>query len=225
MAATTAEIDFTFVDNPYEHPDEGTVAPLRRGAQGGVIGRPITSKEKKQIRQRARRKLKKVSEEELEILYGKGIDEWDLEELAKGRPRARDGSWKGSPPPYIDRRVHEQIVKRFEELVRGEMNAHTVGALGVLGKILENDEVDDKGKPVVPAGTKLEAAKFLIEHVVGKPKQRTETDISVKLQGILGAAIVNPSQLPGGQPQLTAGFIEVPSWEEDDDDDDDRHGD
>lgn len=220
MAATTAVIDFT--DNPYEHPDEGSVAPQTFGSKGGVIGRPISSKEAKQIRQRARRKRAKLSEEEMALLYGKPIEEWDLEELARGRARASDGTFKGKTPPYIDRRVHEQIVRRFEEIVRTEMNAHTVDALTIIGKILNDQEIDEKGKPRTAAGTKLDAAKFLIEHVIGKPKQRTEVDISAKLQGILGVAIVNPS-VGGAPPRLNPGFIEAPSWEEDDDDDDDRH--
>lgn len=215
-AATATPATFDFREDPYETHD-GTNAPTRFGSRGGVIGRPISSKEAKQIRQRARRKMRKVSDEEMSLLYRKPLEDWDAEELAKGRPRAADGTFKGKAPPYIDRRVHEQIVKRFEEIVREEMNTHTVAALEVIGHILEDDETDDKGKPRTAAGTKLEAAKFLIEHVVGKPKQRMETDISVKLQGVLGMAMVNPS-LEGGAPQLTQGYIEATSWEADDDD-------
>lgn len=221
MPATVAVVDFR--DSPYEDQEEGTHVPLTFGSKGRPIGRPITSKEKKQIRQRARRKMSKVSDEEMEILYGKPLEDWDMEELARGRAKAVDGTFKGKTPRWMDRRLHEQIVKRFEEVVRTEMNAHTVDALTIIGKILKDEEVDEKGKPRTPAGTKLEAAKFLVEHVIGKPKQRTETDISVKLQGILGSAIMNPG-INGGTPQLAQGFIEVPSWEADDDDDDERHG-
>lgn len=213
--ATPATFDFT--EEVYETHD-GTNAPVTFGSRGGVIGRPISSKEAKQIRQRARRKMRKVSDEELTLLYRKPLEDWDLEELARGRPRAVDGTFKGKAPSYIDRRVHEQIVQRFEQIVRDEMNSHTVGALKIIGEILNDDEVDEKGKPRTSPGTKLEAAKFLVEHVLGKPKQRTETDISVKLQAVLGTAMVNPS-LTGGAPQLTQGYIEATSWEDDDDDD------
>lgn len=172
-------------------------------------GRPAKVMSPKQIRARARRKMR-IGEEELATLY-KPLDEWDHEELARGRPRAKDGSFKGGTPKFIDRALHEQIVRRFEEVVKEEMNGHTVQALELIGQILEDDERDERGKPIVAAGTKLDAAKFLIEHVLGKPKQRMETDISVKLQGLLGTVMVNPDQQGGFQP--TQGFIEAESWD------------
>lgn len=214
MTASLAVLDFTN-DDELEDPQPltGSREPVL-GARGGIIGRPITSKNKKQIRQRARRKMK-IAQDEIQLLYeGRGIDTWDAEELARGRPRASDGTFKGKAPAFIDRNLHEQIVKRFEEIVRQEMNAYTVDALRVVGKILDNEEVDDKNKPLVAAGTKLDAAKFLIEHVIGKPKQRMETDISVKLQAILGHAMVNPQA--DGSYGLAQGYIEAESWEDDD---------
>lgn len=215
MTATMAVLDFTN-DDELEDPQPltGSREPVI-GSKGGIIGRPITSRNPKQIRQRARRKMK-VALDEVNLLYEhKPLEEWDAEELARGRPRAVDGTFKGKAPPYIDRTVHEQIVRRFEQIVRQEMNAHTVDALKVIGKVLSSEEVDEKNKPIVSAGTKIDAAKFLIEHVIGKPKQRTETDISVKLQAILGTAMVNPTSDGGFAP--TQGYIEAAAWEDDDD--------
>lgn len=215
MSATIAVFDFREVDDDDPQPLTGSREPVRIGSKGGVIGRPISSKQKKQIRQRARRKMK-LAEDELALLYeDRPISEWDMEELARGRPRAKDGTFKGRTPKFLDRAIHEQIVRRFEEIVREEMNGHTVEALKVIGEILADDETDDKGRPRVAAGTKLQAAQFLIEHVVGKPKQRMETDISVKLQGILGHAMVNPNQAGGFE--LTQGYVEAEAWEDDDD--------
>ena len=224
MPATPATLDFSNDEELEDIDYLGTKAPAKIGSKGGVIGRPITSKEAKQIRQRARRKMQKLSAEEQQALWGRDISDWDLEELARGRPKAKDGTFKGRPPKFLDRQLHEEIMKRFETIVKQEMNTHTVSALEVIGRILDNDETDEKGRPVVPAGTKLDAAKFLVEHAIGKPKQRTETDISLKLQGILGAVMVQPNSDLGGQMELSQGFIDVPSWEADDDDDSDNPG-
>ena len=223
MSASTAIFDFRenrkeITAEPFPTPEYTTGSrdvSHRVKPGGGLRGnRKPTSNEKKQVRRRVRR-IKKVSTEDMMILYdGRTIDMWDHEELARGRPRAADGSFRGKGPAWIDRTLHEDIVRRFETIVREEMNAHTIEALTVLGKVLSDTETDDKGKPIVAAGTKLDAAKFLIEHVVGKPKQRTETDISVKLQGILGHAIVNPNQSGGFQP--TAGYIDAGSHDYDD---------
>lgn len=162
----------------------------------------------KQIRARARR-ASKMLEEDLNELY-KPLEEWDHEELARGRPRAKDGTFKGPTPKYISRELHEETIRRFNKVVKEEMNVHTIEALSVLQSILIDEETDDNGKPRVAAGTKLDAAKFLLEHIVGKPTQRVETDISVKLQGILGAAMVIPGQVdqPALRPVIDAEIVE-----------------
>lgn len=214
MSDMTVTLDFTNADlKPNGKPviDAQGRLPENQG------GRPAKSLNAKQIRARARR-AQAITEAQLEKLY-KPLEEWDAEELARGRPRAKDGSFKGKAPAFIDRALHEQIVRRFEEVVRTKMNESTVDALKYLNQVLANEEVDDRGRPVVSASTKLDATKFLIEHVIGKPKQRTETDISVKLQGILAHAMVNPSQTQSGQFELAQGYIEAQSWEEEEDGD------
>lgn len=155
-------------------------------------GRLMTAK---QVRARTRRTIakgKKVSDEDFEAWCGKPIDEWDIEELARGRARDAGGGFRGMPPKYMPRAVHERIAERFKMLVRDQLNQNSVVALGVIRNLLENEDIDGKGKPLVSASTKLDAAKWLVEHVVGKPVQPTQTDVSVKLQGILGAVMVNP---------------------------------
>lgn len=221
MPATTAIFDFTndaYAEEPL--PLTGTRAPMNIGARGGIIGGPVRSMDPKRIRARARKKMQ-IANDEIALLYGgRGVESWDLEELAAGRPRDVNGKIPGGKPPaWIDRSVHEQIVKRFEEVVRNEMNGYAVGALEVMGKILEDDAVDMKGRPRTGSSTKLDAAKFLIEHVIGKPKVRTETDISVKLQGILGHAMVNPVEGSDFTAKFapTQGYIEAASSEVDDD--------
>lgn len=144
----------------------------------------------KQIRARARRHAK-ISEAELNKLY-KPLEEWDEEELARGRPRAKDGSFKGASPGWISRKMHEDAMARFKGIVEGRMREETVTALGVMHNILDNEDIDEKGRPVVSPSTKLDAAKFLLEHVVGKPTQHAEVDISVRLQALLATATAGP---------------------------------
>lgn len=156
----------------------------------------------KQIRSRARRKMKKndiMSDLEMEYLYKKPVREWDLEELAHGRPRGKNNKFSGGRPGWISASVHEEAMTQYTAAVKTSMRATTVDALGIIKMIINDRNTDDKGKPIVAASTKLEAAKFLIEHVVGKPTQRIENDVSVKLQGILGQVMVNPAELMQGQ--------------------------
>jgi hypothetical protein len=156
-------------------------------------GRLMTGR---QVRSRMRRKIQKgqkVDDETFDAWAGKPIDDWDIEELSRGRPRDARGGFRGKPPKYMPRAVHERIAERFKMLVKEQLNQNAVQALGVVGNLITNTDTDDKGKPLVPASVKLDASKWLVEHVVGKPVQPTQTDVSVKLQGILGAVMVNPT--------------------------------
>jgi hypothetical protein len=134
----------------------------------------------------------------MEHLFNKPIEEWDLDELAHGRPRNEKGTFTGRKPKWINAMVHEQAMERYKTAVKTDMRSTTVDALGVIRWILANDEVDDKGKPIVPVSVKADMSKFLLEHTVGKPKQEVGVDISVKLQNILGAVLVNPGEAAQG---------------------------
>lgn len=197
--ATIMTVDFSNVESLELH---GSGKVRDRGHAPDE--RPRTSEGKlltpKQIRARARRRAKRggrsrmpaVTREEFEALY-KPIEEWDLEELAKGRPRDINGKFTGATPNWITREVHEKAMELFQSAIKGRMGEQSLGALDTISYILENDDVDHRGKPVIPANAKLQAATFLLEHVVGKPKQQIQQDISVKLQAILGSVMVNPN--------------------------------
>lgn len=157
----------------------------------------------KQIRARQRRKRVRgkpdgMTKEETQAFYRKPIEEWDMEELAHGKPRSSNGKFTGRKPTWVTAAVSEEMANRFRTVVKENMNVTTVSALKSLQDIIDNDDVDEKGKPIVPASVKLDATKFLLEHVVGKPTQRVEQDISVKLQGVLAQVMVNPAELATG---------------------------
>jgi hypothetical protein len=181
----------------------------------------------KQIRARARRNggLDNVTMKEREALAGKPMEEWDLEELARGRPRDKNGNFSGRPPTWITREMHEKSIELFKDMVRTDMRSHTKLAMDTLKDILEDNDIDEKGKPTTPASVKVDVAKFLIEHLVGKPTQPVQADINVKLQGILGAVLVQPDQLTGGyMPSSSHREVEGSIVEDDEDEDGGQDG-
>lgn len=167
-------------------------------------------REMKQKRARARRKARHAEAAIAEVY--KPLEEWDEEELARGRPRAEDGSFRGKAPTWISRELHEEILKQFTDATQGELRGLIPKALASIQVILESTELDEKGRAVVPYATKLDAAKWVIEHLVGKPTQRVEADISVKLQAVLASALVNPDS--AGE---LVSAIDAESWEDDED--------
>lgn len=215
MTAKVQEIDFSRAETVVIHP----MGVLRGGRPGLGSPRkdrhlPRTADGKlltaKAIRNRMRRKIKRteiMTEEELAFLYRKPVSEWDLEELARGRPKDAEGHFHGPKPKWITTAMHEESMTRYTAAVKAEMNTTTVDALGIVKWLINDDERDSRGKPLVAPSTKLEAAKFLIEHVVGKPTQRLEQDVSVKLQGILGQVMVNPTEVLNGQQVYELGHL------------------
>lgn len=174
-------------------------------------------KAQKQARARARRSANK-RDEAISQLY-KPLDQWDAEELARGKPRSADGSFRGPAPKWISAAAHEEAIKRFKDLSQSDMRALVPTALDTVKWIMTSEEVDDKDRPLVPAGVKLDAAKWTIEHLVGKPTQRTEMDISVKLQGVLANVMVMVGEGEDGELGGAAGALmpamDVESWDPD----------
>lgn len=148
----------------------------------------------------------------------KPVEEWDDEELARGRPKASDGSFRGSTPQWVSRQIHEEAVKVFTERAQGSLRGLVPMALETIEYIIQNKDTDEDGKPLVPMSTKLDAAKWAVEHLVGKPTQRVQADISVRLQAVLAHALVQPGQ--EGQMGMVPA-IDVESWEQSNEESDD----
>lgn len=159
--------------------------------------------ERKRKRAKLRRKAKKMDIALREL--HKPLPEWDEEELARGRPRAIDGTFRGKAPEWVNSQVVEEAVKRFTDYSSSRMRSLTTQALDLAEQVLQDQSKDKRGRPVVPVSVKWDAAKWLLEQLHGKPTARVEMDLSVRLQAMLGIAMVNPD----GE---TA--IDVPSWEE-----------
>lgn len=162
-------------------------------------------KARKQERTRLRRQLQR-RDAKLSELY-KPIEEWDDEELAKGRPRNLAGDFRGAAPKWVSAQVHEEAVRRFKDISAGEVRGLVPLALDTLRLILEDKELDDRGRYRVPVSTQAEVSKWCVEHLLGKPTQRVEADISVRLKSVLAMAVTNPDG------QLS---IEAESWEAED---------
>ncbi len=228
MAVNPITIDFTNVPDIEQHatgrvPEEVSTAEQWRRDQEGNSLRPKQIRARKR-RLRARGKPDGLTKEEAQAFYHKPIEEWDMEELAHGKPRNASGNFKGRKPSWVTPAVGEEMSKRFKAVIKEHMNVHTVSALEKLGELIENDERDEKGKPIVAPSVQLQAAQFLLEHVVGKPKQEVKSEISVALQGVLAQVMVNPTELATGNympahfPGMTMPLSDGSERTDDDDD-------
>lgn len=130
----------------------------------------------------------------------KPVEEWDFEELALGRCRDATGKIRtGTTPTWIgERAIQDEIKRRLHDKTYSRITNMVPLALKAVQKLIENDDVDDNGKPIVDARTKLAAATFIIERVVGKTPVTLEVSAQEdKVRTALVPAIV----LDDGQPQ------------------------
>jgi hypothetical protein len=182
IAATPLVLDFT--DRLFDE------LPAKPGGVKDPEKRKKMQKSPSQIRARIRRRGT-ATKDELEALY-KPVEEWDEEELARGRPRGPKGTFRGPRPKWITREIHEAALDRFKYIIKADIQAAGPHALAVIRQLMSDTELDNRGKFRTPASTRLQAAQLLLEHAVGKPKVMVETDISVKLQGLMANVMVGP---------------------------------
>lgn len=153
----------------------------------------------------------------MEKLYKKPVEEWDWEELAHGKPRNKDGDFKGNSPKWVTRAVHEEAIRRFNQMLNAKVRVVSSPALDVLMNLMLDQQLvyNDEGEAVryiVPPSVKSQIAQYLVDRVGGKPTQTIESkaDVQVQLQSILAGSVVNPGQV-----------VEIDEVEEEDDNDDD----
>lgn len=170
---------------------------------GYVGGRPKDesklSKKPEQIRNRLRRGKALEADIRLyaEHVWGKPIEDWDMAELAHGRPRNKNGNFAGMAPKWCTRAVQQEAKRRLLTMTMGQLAGHTDIAIKAMKNLIESTEVDDNGKPIVDARTRFAAAAFIIEHVIGKPTAIIQVDQTDEARSAIAAAIV----LDDGQPQ------------------------
>jgi hypothetical protein len=138
------------------------------------------------------RKGSRNIERDLNMMYEKPVEEWDFEELQRGKPRRSDGSFgRGSRPKWVTPAIINQVRARLKEMTRDDLSQHVGAALSCLKELMDDDSCDDNGRPVTPANVKLQAATYVLDQVIGKPTVQVETRTNTVLEGLLARVMIN----------------------------------
>lgn len=156
--------------------------------------RSLLSQDPQNIRKRIRRKNRDQAED-IALLY-KPVEEWDLEELARGMPRNKNGTFVGRRPLWITPKIAAEAKRRLGEEAFSEVAVNVTKAVKVVTDLMQNEDLDEDGYPIVDNRLRLDAAKFVIEHVIGKPKQRVDVGIADSLAEMMADALTNPDGSP-----------------------------
>lgn len=153
-----------------------------------------------------------------EILYKKPIEEWDYEELARGRPRNKAGDFKGPSPKWITPLILKQAQDRLRMLTRQEMSVFAGDAVRVMRDLMTSEETDYDGKPLVSPSVRLQAATYVLDQTVGKATTPVEVTGNVIVESLMAKILVNEDGTPA-HPVIDAEVVEDEEEPEDDDDD------
>jgi len=161
-----------------------------------------------------------------QLIWGKKLEDWDDEELARGRPRNKSGNFTGPAPAWLNEQIQEEVLKRFRKRLREGLGAAALGAVPVLTKIMSDDrQIEDedgnvKGFVVNP-GTRADIAKWLLEEIIGKATTPIDVSGEIKFMGLMANVVVNAdgSNSQGGTGEEYVGEAEEVEPEEDEDDD------
>lgn len=170
------------------------------------------------IRNRLRRRTDAL-DLELEALAEhtgyKPIDQWTFAELAAGKPKNPDGTWRsGKKPTWITNKIQQEIRRRLIEVGHDELAKYLPHAIRCMYLLIQNRDFDAFGRPVVDSGTKLRAAQFIVEQIMGKAKQRVDLGFEQGFRDFLAGALV-----VDGEP---AHPVLQGEWSEENDDDDEE---
>lgn len=141
-------------------------------------------------------RLEEAIARDIELVYQKPVSEWDWEELSHGRPKGSDGTFSGPRPTWITSSVQAEAKRRMRVMTEDQIMVHADAAIKVLNELMTDNDVDDFGKPTTPSAVKLQAAQYVLNHIIGTPKARVEIDTHNPLAELMGGILVNPDGEP-----------------------------
>ncbi|MCF7552216.1 hypothetical protein [Pseudonocardia sp. WMMC193] len=151
-------------------------------------------------RRRAKTKAARADiSDEIEVLYGKPIEDWDDEELVRGRPRDRSGRFLGRRPAWLTPALQAERQRRLRQLMADDLGTFAADALRTIHSVMMDDSRDDEGKPRVPASVRVDAGKYLVDQFMGKATATVDVHAGSQLGELLSGILVNPDGEPSHQ--------------------------
>ena len=173
----------------------------------------MATDERRNARQRARHKIAKTDiSAEIAAIYDKPIEQWDDEEITRGRPRSSDGTFRGRTPSFLTPALQAERQRRLRQLMTNDLGTFAADALRTIHSVMMDNRRDDDGKLVVPASVRVDAAKYLVDQFIGKAKISVDLNEHNPLMELMAGILVNPDGEPSHQ--VIEGKVVEPSVDE-----------
>ncbi len=81
---------------------------------------------------------------EIAAIYDKPIEQWDDEEITRGRPRSSDGTFRGRTPSFLTPALQAERQRRLRQLMTNELGTFAADALRVIHAVVMNTSTDNE---------------------------------------------------------------------------------
>jgi len=144
---------------------------------------------------------------------GLDLDDWDIEELIRGRRRGTDGSFKGRPPVVVPREIHDELAKRVKQDVAHQLRGIAAEYIEpVLRAVMENP--GGIAPEQVPGLTlQLKAAQDLMDRFVVGRQEKVEVSGTLRHETLIQNVTIDRS-LDEESDEIEDAEI-VDEWDED----------
>jgi len=115
------------------------------------------------------------------------VSELDDEELARGYPRADDGTFRGRPPMMIPRAMQDEIMRRLLKRGQEKLKENYLAAMDQMTEVATDRNLD----PAV----RLKAAQYVIERLAGKTPERIHVASEDPVETLFKNILADPSGL------------------------------
>ena len=163
------------------------------------MGKTREEMDRHNARRRAKAKATKGDiSDEIAVIY-KPLEEWDDEELTRGRPRDKNGNFGGHRPSWLTPALQAERQRRLRQLMADELGTFAADALRTIHSVMMDDSRDETGKPNVPASVRVDAGKYLVDQFMGKATATVDVHAGNQLAELLADVMVNPDGEPSHQ--------------------------
>lgn len=129
------------------------------------------------------------------------LDDWDEEELERGRRRDKNGGWTGKPTRLVPTDVHKELIRRKLKEATELLKTAAPEAVRVLMTIMDDTLAD--------ASTRVQACKIVLDRAFGPVGHAIDLNIKTPLwvEALKGGIV------PGDYEALADEIIDVDSEE------------
>lgn len=137
---------------------------------------------------------------DIEMLYGRPVEEWDFEELQHGCPRKPNGKFPRHKPAWLTPIIMAEAQRRLRMMSQSELGLYAGLAIKTMADLMMQTKSHQ---------TRFAAAQYILNQIIGTPKAHVEVSGSIELRTLLAECIVNPDGVDAHPIEIGEAYIDA----------------